>query len=65
MDNEETNCQNAYLSSGGLWLPLAAMPQRLITCGEQFNCCSCGGEDCGCAYCFDCQACEACKEERE
>ena len=29
-------------------------------CGEMFNCCSCGGEMCGCAYCWDCHACEFC-----
>lgn len=34
------------------------------SCGELYNCCSCGGGDdgsCGCAYCFDCHACEACR----
>lgn len=52
MDNEETKCQNAYTLRG-----------RVVTCGEQFDCCSCGGNECGCAYCFDCQACEFCIEE--
>ena len=34
-------------------------------CGEMYNCCSCGGPDehgsCGCDYCFDCHACDACR----
>lgn len=32
-------------------------------CAYMYNCCSCGGVDCGCAYCFDCNACEHCKNE--
>lgn len=32
------------------------------TCGDRYNCCGCGGgADCGCPYCFDCNACGACK----
>lgn len=30
------------------------------TCSELFNCCDCGGNDCGCRYCFTCMACEFC-----
>lgn len=26
------------------------------------NCCRCGGSDCGCAYCFDCNSCDSCQE---
>jgi len=34
------------------------------TCYDLFNCCSCGGaEDCGCPYCFDCNACDFCLNE--
>lgn len=34
------------------------------TCDDMgWNCCNCGGESCGCAYCWDCHACEACKED--
>jgi len=33
-----------------------------VDCSELFNCCSCGGNECGCAYCFDCNACDNCKE---
>ena len=28
---------------------------------EHYNCCDCGGNDCGCAYCWSCNACEYCK----
>jgi hypothetical protein len=35
-------------------------------CSMMYNCCDCGaGEDdlnCGCAYCFTCQACDNCLE---
>ena len=31
-------------------------------CTEIFNCCNCGGNDCGCGYCFSCKACDYCKE---
>lgn len=31
-------------------------------CTEAFNCCDCGGNECGCAYCFSCNACDYCKE---
>lgn len=29
-------------------------------CGEHYNCCDCGGNNCGCAYCFSCNACDNC-----
>jgi len=32
------------------------------TCHDYFNCCDCGGENCGCRYCFSCRACEYCRE---
>jgi len=32
-------------------------------CDKQYNCCDCGGEDCGCGYCFSCNACEDCLSE--
>jgi hypothetical protein len=32
-------------------------------CSDLFNCCFCGGDECGCRYCFDCNACEHCLEE--
>jgi len=31
-------------------------------CAKNYNCCSCGGNDCGCRECFDCNACESCLE---
>lgn len=30
------------------------------SCSELYDCCDCGGNDCGCAYCFSCNACEYC-----
>lgn len=35
------------------------------TCDELFNCCDCGGNDCGCPYCWSCNACRVCKEDSE
>lgn len=32
-------------------------------CGDLFDCCDCGGNDCGCAYCFSCNACEECLDD--
>jgi len=32
-----------------------------MTCADSFNCCDCGGHDCGCSYCWSCNACENCK----
>jgi len=32
-------------------------------CSVMFDCCDCGGYDCGCAYCWSCNACETCLEE--
>lgn len=32
-------------------------------CYDRYNCCDCGGNDCGCAYCFSCNACDNCKED--
>jgi len=34
-------------------------------CSDLYDCCSCGGVDCGCRYCFDCNACDNCKGARE
>lgn len=30
-------------------------------CSDHYNCCDCGGNECGCAYCFSCHACEYCR----
>ena len=30
------------------------------SCEEAFNCCDCGGNECGCAYCWSCNACDTC-----
>lgn len=29
-------------------------------CERLFDCCNCGGHDCGCRYCFPCNACPVC-----
>jgi len=35
-----------------------------VTCDEMYNCCDCGGNDCGCRYCWSCNACEECINEQ-
>lgn len=30
-------------------------------CVDIYNCCDCGGLDCGCYYCWSCNACDHCK----
>lgn len=34
-------------------------------CEKLYDCCDCGGNDCGCGYCWSCNACEECLDERE
>ena len=34
-----------------------------LDCENLYDCCDCGGVDCGCAYCWSCNACEACLNE--
>lgn len=36
------------------------MRARDCNCEQIYNCCDCGGNDCGCVYCWSCNACEAC-----
>lgn len=31
-------------------------------CTDHYNCCDCGGADCGCRYCFSCNACQKCRD---
>ena len=33
------------------------------TCEDMFDCCDCGGNDCGCRYCWSCNACDECLDE--
>lgn len=35
------------------------------TCEEIYTCCDCGGNDCGCAYCWSCNACEECLNDED
>lgn len=37
--------------------------ENQIPCEDIYNCCSCGDNGCGCAYCWDCNACDTCKSE--
>lgn len=30
-------------------------------CSDLYNCCDCGGNACGCRYCFSCNACDSCQ----
>ena len=32
-------------------------------CSEIYNCCDCGGNECGCPYCWSCNACEECLDD--
>lgn len=38
---------------------------QVKNCSYWFNCCSCGDNQCGCSYCYDCNACEQCKNDNE
>jgi hypothetical protein len=29
---------------------------------DNLSCCDCGGAECGCAYCWSCNACDSCRE---
>lgn len=37
----------------------------MCNCSDMYNCCDCGGNGCGCPYCWSCNACEECLEEEE
>ena len=32
------------------------------SCNELFDCCDCGGNDCGCPACWSCHCCESCED---
>ena len=32
----------------------------MLNCEDMYDCCDCGGSDCGCVYCWSCNACENC-----
>ena len=34
-------------------------------CSYLYDCCNCGDYDCGCPYCFACNACENCLNHDE
>lgn len=37
--------------------------KEICNCSEIYNCCDCGGSDCGCGYCWSCNACDDCLNE--
>ena len=39
--------------------------EREYKCEDRYDCCDCGGNNCGCRYCWSCNACDFCLEERE
>jgi hypothetical protein len=40
------------------------IPKELdCDCDNMYDCCDCGGADCGCRYCFSCNCCELCEVE--
>jgi len=49
MDKKENHCEKLDYEGNGK-----------DTCSDYYNCCDCGGYDCGCAYCWSCNACEFC-----
>jgi hypothetical protein len=34
-------------------------------CSDLYNCCNCGGENCGCGGCFSCNACPTCIDNQD
>lgn len=62
------NLYNGYILTRGIKM-VYTNPKPCLNqdgdynCSNLFNCCSCGGNGCGCAYCFDCHACENCLED--
>ncbi len=42
-----------------------SIPYHTTPCSQLFNCCDCGGNDCGCRYCWSCNACTTCMESDE
>lgn len=52
IENAPEKCENTYKYKG--------VDQQ---CHSLFNCCDCGGNECGCSYCFSCKACDFCLKE--
>ena len=36
-----------------------------MLCFDRYDCCDCGGNDCGCYYCFSCNACDRCLNDED
>jgi len=43
-----------------LFIPNQGVPMSQSTCEHIYNCCDCGGNQCGCRYCWSCNACDTC-----
>lgn len=41
------------------------MEKEKCNCSYYYDCCDCGGYDCGCAYCWSCNACEDCLNDED
>ena len=52
IDPKPIACENAYAYKG-----------KQADCHNLYNCCDCGGNECGCPSCFSCKACEFCLNE--
>lgn len=60
------------VSENGAWRQLSVIVNSMKcehynntkkTCDDLYNCCDCGGHDCGCGYCWSCNVCENCLNE--
>lgn len=54
MDNITEINESQKCLEGGQW-----------DCHSLYNCCDCGGNQCGCAYCFSCHACSVCLDKND
>ena len=39
--------------------------KKECNCEDRYDCCDCGTQDCGCEYCWSCNACEECLNDDE
>lgn len=58
----------ALLHEDGSQIEWVIDPEEIVhegpehDCSDLYNCCHCGGNNCGCAYCYACKACDSCLE---
>lgn len=54
-------CNEIYFEAMRKILPqYGPIEGELCNCERVYDCCDCGGYQCGCAYCWSCNACENC-----